>query len=473
MKKTFLFVIFAFLASWNSLQAQKDYLIIMDDGSTMSDTKWAEMKTTTVNLIQRLLACNPKNKYAIAHYGAGDAPVSGYEPKVYIEMDFTHDNFVEKYIKRRLQYGQHFHEALGILGDALDGNFNPAIVSPQTSLNREPTFEFNVILITDGSRNVGDLSTGSYLVNYNNTTLNDPGSFKNVSLFKIQRNAKFAVIHLSPDAQSSAAGASIASAGGFYTGPVESNIDDPDYGVLPRMYFPRPQTFLYLYGGNTIEEDFERIVNALCDPYGGKLDFFYEHAGCAIPPTVYLGGHFTLPPGGYYQGSKLAIRSLDTGTDYPITVPPNFISPNNFVYTLYPADLNLPPGATGKYKFIMSMYVNGPYELTSWNNYPFYDWDLDLDATCTRSASGSIKNKEGMLKISPNPTDGLFKVILDKEIESGLLEIKDMHGNTVLSKRVKKLKEIDADISRQNQGIYIINITSDKNETYSGKIIKK
>ncbi len=472
MKRTLLLLLFAFCVSWNSLQAQTDYIICLDNGSTVSDARFKEMRLTAIKLIERLVACHPKNRYAVVHYGAGlnNGPSLGLIPRIYIESDFTGNSFPEPYMTRRLNYGQHFHEALGLIGNALDGTYNPEIVSPQTALHRSAGFNLAVIVISDGARNNGDLSTGSYLVNYYDTALNDPAAFKNVTKFKVDRGAKFVMIHMSPNSQSSAAGASIASAGGSYTGAVESNVDDPDYGVLPRLYYPRPNSFVF----DSVSEmpKVDEIVSNVCTPssWVGSLKFIYEPFSCGMPGDFNITGEFSLPQGSVLLNNKLILRDVNTGMDYGISTTGN-VTGNQINYHFYPGDINTPPGSTGKYKFIMTVQYSssgGTVEIMSWNHYPMFNYDLDLGATCTRSGSGSAAES---LRITPNPTDGVFKVILNEDIESGKLEVLDLNGNTILTKTVKG-KIFEADLKNRQQGIYVVKVTSG-NKIYSEKIIKK
>ncbi|MDQ0780817.1 T9SS type A sorting domain-containing protein [Chryseobacterium sp. W4I1] len=475
MKKTFLFFFSVLLMSLSSMKGQTDYVICIDNGSTISDSRFKEMKLTAVKLIERLMACNSKNRYAVVHYGAGfnSGPSLGLIPRIYIESDFTNSTFPDPYVTRRLNYGQHLHEALGLIGNALDGSYNPEIVSPQTSLHKNGSSKFVVVVITDGARNSGDLSTGSYLVNYYDTGLNDPGAFKNVTDFKIDRQAKIAMIHMSPNGSSTAAGASITSVGGSYTGVVENNTNDPDYGILPRLYYPRNYSFIF----DSVSEmpQFNELVNNICSgpmSYGGTLKFFYEFSACSMPLDFNIQGEFTLPPGSTLLNNKLVVRDISTGIDYGISTTAS-VAGNHINYHFYPSDINIPPGSTSKYKFIMTIQHSipggGSTEAISWNNYPFFPYDLDLSGFCTRNAS---EVSQGALKLTPNPTDGAFKAILDKEIGSGKLEILDLNGNTLFIKTIKG-KIFDADLKTQRQGIYIVKVTSDKNEIFTGKIIKK
>lgn len=473
MKKTFLFFLFTFFVSWSSLKAQTDYIICLDNGSTVSNARFQEMRLTAAKLIERLMACHSKNRYAVVHYGAGlnNGPSIGLIPRIYIESDFINSSFPEPFLVRRLNYGQHFHEALGLIGNALDSSYNPEIVSPQTSLHKNGSSKLVMVVLTDGSRNNGDLSTGSYLVNYYDTGLNDPGAFKNVTDFKINRGAKFALIHISPNSQSSAAAASIASAGGSYTGGVESNVDDPDYSILPRLYYPRTYSFVF----DSVSEmpKFDEIVNNICTPpsWGGTLKFYYEPNSCGMPGDFNIYGEFSLPPGATVVYNKLVARDINTGADYGISTTP-VITGNQVYYHFYPSDINVPPGSTDKYKFIMTLQYSlagSTLDAISWNNYPFFPYDLNLGTSCTKTAPESAISA---LKITPNPTKGAFKIMLDKSISSGTLQVIDVSGTEIYKKYFVNQKEISVDISTHREGVYIVKITSDKNEVYTQKLIK-
>jgi hypothetical protein len=53
------------------------------------------------------------------------------------------------------------------------------------------------------------------------------------------------------------------------------------------------------------------------------------------------------------------------------------------------------------------------------------------------------------------------------------LEVRDLTGNTVYNKVLRNDKEVSVDLSSRKEGVYIVNVTTEKNETYSEKIIKK
>lgn len=476
MKKGILIFLLMFIASWSSLKAQgagTQYIMCIDNG--MSDVDLKEVKLSASKLAERLMSCNPNNRYAVVHYGNAiyNTSNSSYTPRIYIEDDFdSTSSWPEQYFKRKFEGASQFHESLELIGNALDGINNADIISPNKILTRNSSLRLVVILFTKSARNLGNQQNGSYLVNYSDTALNTPGAFKNVTNFKVNRDAKFVVIHKSPDNQSTAAAAAIASAGGAYSGSVEDNIADPEYGILPRLYSPRTYSFVYGLSG-----DLEQIVNDICDSSGwGKARFYYEPADCGIQNyglEIYV--ELTVPPGAILHGNKLVTRDIATGLDYSANFNPS-INGNVFYQNLQLSDLNLPAGATGKYKFLLSFQyeiAGTMHQVDTWNYYSMFEYDLNL--VCLKMSSPLASNEviKSSMKVTPNPTDGPFTIILDKEIGSGKLEVLDLMGNIVYTKNIVKGKIVDADLNVQRQGTYILKVTSDKNETFIGKIIKK
>lgn len=463
-----------FLLSWSTSKAQvggNDYIIMLDNGASTTDQGFIDMKRGAVKLIEQLIACNRRNRVAVVHYGAGKYnDTSGiYTPIIYIESDFIGDQFIAQNFDRRLDFGDHLNEALGLVSNALDGTWNGDIISTQTTLsNSQP---LKVVVFTDAERNTGALD-GSYLVNYLNTTLNAPAAFKNVLAFKIDRQAQFTMIHANTNTSAVQAAASIASSGGSYMGSLETNVDDPDYGIWPRQYYNRPIGFGML---SSEMEYWKDMAGTICNSSGwGTVNFRYEPGEC-ISHASGIGGTYNLPPGATLVHLRLEIGNIATGDIHPIPFNPTIVG-NSFNTGLQPSDFDyaVNAGATGKYKFrIIMVYNYGgvTYNTYSWNNYPYFDYDIDMD--CTLKTAPKEITKETIVKLTPNPTEGVFKVMLDSEIQSGQMEIKDLNGNTVFSKAIRKTKEIEADIIRQLQGVYLIRITSGNNEIYSGKIIKK
>ncbi|KXH81447.1 T9SS type A sorting domain-containing protein [Chryseobacterium kwangjuense] len=474
MKKTFLFFLVAFMMSLGNLKAQQssDYIIMLDNGGSTTNDTYVHMKRGAIKLIEQLLACNPRNRVAVVQYGAGiyGNPSGVNKALVYIESDFTSDSFAATNFERRLDFGDYFRESLELMENAFGGISNPDIVSSQTTLNLGQPLK--IVVFTDAERNSGT-PHDSYLVNYNNTAFNDPAAFDTAVKFKVDKQAQFTMIHANTNTQAVRAAASIASAGGSYNGALETNVMDPDYGVLPRLYYNRPNGFFI---GHTEVDYWKELAADICDATGlATVDFRYEPGEC-IQSTSGIGGYYHLPAGATLVNLRLELVSLQDGTIYPVTFNPSFGPGNFFNYYFQPSDFNYPVsnGATGLQKFRLSMVYlqNGVYKIAySWNNYPYFDYDINMKCPVLKSAQPSEKEK--MFTLTPNPTNGLFKVILKNKPESGRLEIRDLNGNAVYNKVLRSEKEIDIDISSRKEGVYMVNVINDKNEIYSEKIIKK
>jgi hypothetical protein len=149
MRKTFLFFFMALMMSWNSLKAQADYIIMLDNGSSVSNDEYANMKRGATKLMEELLACNTQNRVAVVQYGTGkygDTSGTG-KSLIYIESDFTNDYFTVQNFERRLDFGHLFNESLGLIADALNGAGTPEIISPQTTLSNGQPLKF--VVFTD------------------------------------------------------------------------------------------------------------------------------------------------------------------------------------------------------------------------------------------------------------------------------------------------------------------------------------
>lgn len=502
MKKAFLFLLMAFFMSLNFSKAQTpgagtDFIICIDNSASIGSQAYEEMRISAKKLIEKILACNPKNRVSVVHYGTALLGSSPSHPIIYIESDFTNNIVTAQSFVRRLDVGDHFHEALGLVGNALDGTPNPDIVSPQTTLHRDPSNSFVFILFTDAGRAGGDLVSGSYLVNYYDTTYADPAAFKNVTVFKRDRKTKFAVVHVSYDSYSTQAAASIASAGGSYFGTVENNTDDPDFGISPRLYFGKPSFLL-------TPDEITEITKGVCENSGGgNIEMYYEPNDCGGFNTVQsVFGTYDLPAGATFIGLNLSIVSLTTGDEYPVSYNPTLTPPNGFWQWMTAADFSsVPPSAlTGQFKFLLTLAyeVGGQtYYTSSWNTYPFFSYDINFDCMKGVPSTPLLKQKnnnndfkldrnadpnhykknlvtvEQKLQLTPNPTNGMFKVVLNKGIETGKLQVLDLNGNTVYNTSFNNEKEVNVDLHSQKEGIYLVKIVSDKNITYTEKIIKR
>ncbi|MET3036917.1 T9SS type A sorting domain-containing protein [Chryseobacterium sp. NRRL B-14859] len=469
MRKTFLSFMMVFLMSWGTLKAQRDFIIMLDNGGSMTtNPDYLSMRRGAIKLAEQLLACNSENRVAVVQYGTGvfDNDTGVYKPLIYIESDFTNDFFTVQNFERRLDFGDYFQQSVGLVGDAIDGISNPDIISPQKTLNIKQ--EARVIVFTDAERASDGLS--SYLVdpafasNYGSY-----GAFANAMNFKMDRAIRFTVIHANTNDDAIFAAASIAGPSGPYTGQVETVNGDPTIGH-PRSYFNRTTGFNMMSNEINYWKD---LAAYICSPADRALDFLYEPGAC-IYGTSGLKGNYYLEAGTNLQELKIELINLQTGDVYPVYSYPVVFGPgNSFSFTFAPSSFNaaLSAGSTGPHKFRLTMISSNGSVAYSWNKYPFFDYDINLDCPAPLMVKSSVDEK--IFKLTPNPTKGLFKVMMNKELKSGVLEIRDLVGNTVYNKILRGEKEIEVDLSSRKEGVYIVNVTADNKEFYSEKIIKK
>ncbi|MCS4302186.1 T9SS type A sorting domain-containing protein [Chryseobacterium sp. BIGb0232] len=477
MKKTCLFFFMIFLMSWSNLSAQRDYIIMVDNGGSINKQDYVLMRRGVIKLIEQLLACNPENRVAVVQYGTGilDNDTGIYKPLIYIESDFTNDFFTAQNFERRLDFGDYFQQSLGLIRNAMLGISNPDIVSPQKTLNIEK--DPNFIVFTDAERASGGLS--SYLVdpayasNYGSYD-----AFADVMDFKkglsVAFPMRFTVIHANINNDAIKAAASIADGDGPYSGPLEAVPGDPSNGHS-RLYFNRDNGFHMVPSEINY---WKNIAEKICHSGNiGALDFLYEPGHCIYQAGTIVGSYY-LPSGATLQELKVDMINLETGEVYPVDSHPVFEAGNHFKFylNLNSFDKAVIAGATGWYKLRLTMISNASTSpIYSWNRYPyfFYDVDMDLGMDCPGPMVAKSLSEEKLFKLTPNPTNGLFKVMIDKEVKSGTLEVRDLVGNTVYNKILRGEKEIEVDLSSRKEGVYIVNVTTGKNEIYSEKIIKK
>lgn len=500
MKTKILLVFFALFSHYTSCFAQggSDFLICIDNSGSISDPDFEDIRNNSLKVIHSILDCNPNNRVSVVHYGTGvyNAANSTYEPRIYIEYDFTNNISIAQNFTRRLSAGDHFHEALGLIGNALDNVANVNILSSQTNLNHNPAVPLNVILYTDAERASGSLQGGSYLVNYFNPTLNSSSAFDNVTSFKKDRNVKFIVVHKNSDPSASAAAATIASSGGNYSGPLENYSADPDYGSLPKLYFNQSDFQLDPSFLELIKHDF-------CE-FHGSMNFFYELAAyCtnpANPSYQTIEGEFLLPIGATLLGIKCTAVNTVTNFDVPVNFNPTIIG-NTFWYYIQPTDIN-PVPTSGTYDFRVDLifdYGGNVNTISSWNSYPDWYWpeDINYDNTCSKTSQvikpNNINKKvdknidrnadpnhlikklseenNKTFKILPNPNNGVFNILFT-EATSGKLDITDINGKNIRSEFFENKQSIHVNLEQQISGIYLIKITDSKGIISTKKIIK-
>ena len=78
---------------------------------------------------------------------------------------------------------------------------------------------------------------------------------------------------------------------------------------------------------------------------------------------------------------------------------------------------------------------------------------------------------ESVIKILPNPNNGIFKISL-KGLTEGLIEVSDMNSTIIYQNTFKNQSDSEIDIKHSPNGIYIVSIVSGE-KVYFGKVIKQ
>lgn len=88
----------------------------------------------------------------------------------------------------------------------------------------------------------------------------------------------------------------------------------------------------------------------------------------------------------------------------------------------------------------------------------------------TTTSNEDIKSTKDIVRISPNPNNGIFKINL-KDISEGIINVTDLFGYTVYNYEFKDQSEFEMNMQENPKGVYIVKVVSG-NETFTGKIIK-
>lgn len=501
MKNTFKLILFSILLSWKPLYSQSgsDIIFCLDNSGSITDVAFNQMTVSTMKLMEQVLKCNRDNRVSVVHYGTDYKDMTPSLPRIYIESNFTNDLATAQTFSRRLKNGDHFHDAVSLIGSALDHYPHPDIVSPQKTLDKHRERPLVIVLFSDGERANGNLSSGSYLVNFNPPNgLHEDNAFAAFTKFKMDRNAKFIVVHVSDYSPYIEAAANIASRGGSYNGPIEQYNDDPDHNLLPRFYLNKTNFTLT----NTEITD---LSNSICKMNTGSLEFTYQVRSCKEVTSfpLQVNGNYAIPMGANIVNFEISLLDIATSTVYPTSAAVNFPNPNEFEFTINQSDLTNPP--SGQYKFIVEMVysLGGNNEgIHAENNLSYLPYDfmyctgnLKIDTPPVAIPAKMIKpsdkyyridlnadpnNTKSMLKeqiqqkniqVSPNPSNGVFVVSLDK-VRSGSIQVNDINGKIVFEKSFSNEKEVAVNIHSLPSNTYIVKVSSG-NEVFTQKVIKR
>lgn len=92
------------------------------------------------------------------------------------------------------------------------------------------------------------------------------------------------------------------------------------------------------------------------------------------------------------------------------------------------------------------------------------------------SASGSLLTVDvfdaSNFKVYPNPTSGLLNIHFGATRENASIEVRNVTGQNVLSKRYNAVENIEVDLSAFQAGLYLIDVEADECVA-AVKILKK
>lgn len=235
MAKVYFFVLlFIGITLQASAQCSRDIIIVLDNSGSIDNSEWSQMTNSTNQIIDAFLA-NPYTRVAVAHYASPSPQTLAQNSFIYIESDFTQDPVLAKSFTRRsniLGNSDYLSESMTILKDAILGNANAQIISPQKTFNHLSSNELGIFIFTDAQKN----GNTSFLISQSNIA--DPYYVYND--FKSTLKTTFTMVHIHPSTSDMPAGATIASVGLNYGGNLENNPGDPEgNGVKPRRYIPK------------------------------------------------------------------------------------------------------------------------------------------------------------------------------------------------------------------------------------------
>jgi len=424
MRNGYLKYFLALLFVANSYAQGADVIFWVDNSGSVSPAEYTQMNGSIQALMAQVLLCNPANKITVVQYGATSA--TGTASKIWIESGFTNTNFT--FSRATAVGGSDFaHESLGLIGNALDGVINTAVLSPVKTLTRTPGNALVIYLFTDGYRSSGS----SYLVNSSsvaNSTVGTNTAFQNYTTFKTIRNATFILTIVSPDTGSTAAAAAIASGGGSYLGAVESYPADPaGSGTTPRFLLNKTNFVLTSSEITNVTEDICSVVPPTC-------------------PTdlVLISPNHDILTG---QNNREASNSIT-------------------------ASNRISSSAVGLYHAGNAIVLKSGFHST--NGSRFRGYILDCNGIFVgRQDTADLDTENGLSKeqlgLYPNPASNIVTISMDEAIKN--ITVTSIDGLVIFNKKVNT-ENYELNVSGFKNGLYIVTVETIEGKIVNSKLIK-
>ncbi|WP_343625695.1 T9SS type A sorting domain-containing protein [Flavobacterium lindanitolerans] len=384
------------------------------------------MTSSVQAIMEKVIACNPNNRISIVQYGATGAAATS---KIWIESPFT--NTIPVFTRRSAVGGGDFaHEALGLIGNALDGIPNPGIVSPVTTLNRTAGNSLVIYLFTDTYRSLGS----SYIVNSSSSGVGTNAAFQNYTTFKTVRNAKFVVTIVSPNVSATEAAAAVASTGGTYTGIVESYPADPDgAGTTPRFLLNKTDFIMTPAEINNTTEEICSIAIENC-----------------IPNLVLVSPTHDVNIG--TQDNRQASNSITASNSIISNTSDGGVGIYHAGNTIV-----LKPGFHSMYRSRFRAYIQQcPSD--------FVGREANLEPN-------KDNGKEEKISLFPNPSSTGVTIMLNSSLIQHI-SIVSMDGRIMLDKKIKEAEKHEVAVNDYKEGIYLVTATTVDGKIFKSKLVK-
>ena len=423
MKNVYLIYLSLLLFAFKGYSQGSDVIFWLDNSSSISDSEYAEMSTSVKAVMQKVIDCNPNNRISIVQYGATGSVAAA--SKIWIETPFT--NIVPVFTRRNaVGFGDFAHEALDLIGNALDGIPNPNIVSPVTTLNRTAGNSLVIYLFTDAMRNSGS----SYIVNAYSSSIGTNAAFQNYTTFKTVRGAKFVVTIIPPNASATA----VASSGGTYTGIVESYPADPDgAGTTPRFLLNKTNFIMTPAEINTTTEQICSVAEVRCAT-DLILTSLFSNIGIGIQRTSQASNSI-----------RASNRILGNGSE----------------------------GGVGIYHAGNTIVLRPGFHSMRGSRFRAYIQNCPSDFVGREASPEPVKDngKEEKISLFPNPSSTSVTIMLNSSLMQHI-SIVSMDGRIMLDKKIKEAEKYDVAVNDYKEGVYLVTVTTVDGKIFKSKLVK-
>ncbi len=426
MKNVYLIYLSFLLFAFKGYSQGSDVIFWLDNSGSISNLEYMQMTSSVQAIMEKVIACNPNNRISIVQYGATGAAATS---KIWIESPFT--NTIPVFTRRSAVGGGDFaHEALGLIGNALDGIPNPGIVSPVTTLNRTAGNSLVIYLFTDTYRSLGS----SYIVNSSSSGVGTNAAFQNYTTFKTVRNAKFVVTIVSPNVSATEAAAAVASTGGTYTGIVESYPADPDgAGTTPRFLLNKTDFIMTPAEINNTTEEICSIAIENC-----------------IPNLVLVSPTHDVNIG--TQDNRQASNSITASNSIISNTSDGGVGIYHAGNTIV-----LKPGFHSMYRSRFRAYIQQcPSD--------FVGREANLEPN-------KDNGKEEKISLFPNPSSTGVTIMLNSSLIQHI-SIVSMDGRIMLDKKIKEAEKHEVAVNDYKEGIYLVTATTVDGKIFKSKLVK-